>query len=75
MANWDTDTPNTPDTRFYLGSLTKAFTAMAILMLQEQGKLHVQDHLCSYIPNCPAPWQPISIQQVLTHTSGIPPTE
>lgn len=72
MANWDTQTPNTPDTRFYLGSLTKAFTALAILILQEQGKLHVQDHLCSYIPHCPAPWQPISIQQVLTHTSGIP---
>ena len=72
MANWDSQTPNTPDTRFYLGSLTKAFTAMAILMLQEQGKLHVQDHLCTYIPNCPVPWQPISLQQVLTHTSGIP---
>jgi len=72
MANWDTQTPNIPDTRFYLGSLTKAFTAMAIMMLQEQGKLHVQDRLCSYIPNCPAPWQPLGIQQVLTHTSGIP---
>ncbi len=72
MANQDTQSPNTPDTRFYLGSLTKAFTALAILMLQEQGKLHVQDHLCAYIPNCPAPWQSVSIQEVLTHTSGIP---
>lgn len=72
MANWDTGTLNFPETRFYLGSLTKAFTAMAILMLQEQGKLHVQDTLCTYIPNCPPPWKPISIQQVLTHTSGIP---
>ncbi len=72
MANWDAQTPNTPDTRFYLGSLTKAFTALAILMLQEQGKLHVQDPLCASIPSCPAPWQSISIQQMLTHTSGIP---
>ena len=72
MANWDTQTPTTPDTRFYLGSLTKAFTAMAIMMLQEQGKLQVNAPLCTYIPNCPAPWQPISLQQVLTHTSGIP---
>lgn len=72
QANWDTQTPNLPDTRFYLGSLTKAFTAMAILMLQEQGKLHVQDHLCAYIANCPPPWQPVSIQELLTHTSGIP---
>ena len=72
MANWDAQTPNTPDTRFYLGSLTKAFTALAILMLQEQGKLQIQAPLCSYIPNCPAPWQPLTVQQLLTHTSGIP---
>lgn len=71
-ANWDTSTPNTSRTRFYLGSLTKAFTAMSILMLQERGKLHVQDPLCTYIQNCPSPWQSISIHEVLTHTSGIP---
>ncbi|HEY0755160.1 MAG TPA: serine hydrolase domain-containing protein [Ktedonobacteraceae bacterium] len=72
LTNWDTQTYNLPDTRFYLGSLTKAFTALAILMLQEQGKLQVQAPLCTYIPNCPAPWQPLSVQQLLTHTSGIP---
>lgn len=71
MANWDTLTPNTPDTRFYLASLTKAFTAMSLLILQDQGKLHVQDHLCAYIANCPPPWQSLSIQELLTHTSGI----
>jgi CubicO group peptidase (beta-lactamase class C family) len=72
MANQGARTLNTPDTRFYLGSLTKAFTAMALMMLQEQGKLNVQDHLCAYIPACPPPWQPLSLQEVLTHTSGIP---
>ncbi len=72
LANEDSSLPNTPNTRFYLGSLTKAFTAMAILILQERGKLRVQDHLCTYIEDCPSPWQAISIQQVLTHTSGIP---
>jgi CubicO group peptidase (beta-lactamase class C family) len=71
-ANWDTATPNTPDTRFFLGSLTKAFTAMALLILQEQGKLHVEDPICTYIPNCPPPWQALSIHELLTHTSGIP---
>ncbi len=71
-ANWDTATPNTPDTRFFLGSLTKAFTAMALLILQEQGKLHVEDPICTYIPNCPLPWQALSIHELLTHTSGIP---
>jgi len=72
QANWDTATPNTPDTRFFLGSLTKAFTAMALLILQEQGKLHVQDPICTYISHCPPPWQSLSIQELLTHTSGIP---
>lgn len=71
-ANWDTSAPNTPDTRFYLGSITKAFTAMSILMLQQQGKLQVQKPICTYIPNCPPPWQPVSVHEVLTHTSGIP---
>lgn len=72
MANWDNSAPNTPDTRFYLGSISKAFTAMAILILQKQGKLQVQKPLCTYIPNCPSPWQPLSVHEVLTHTSGIP---
>src|SRR5437588_1229983 len=49
MADWDDQVPNTPHTKFYLGSTTKEFTAMAILILQEQGKLHVSDHLCPYI--------------------------
>ncbi|HAG97765.1 MAG TPA: hypothetical protein DDW33_09285 [Ktedonobacter sp.] len=72
VADWDDQAPNTPHTRFYLGSTTKQFTAMAILILQERGKLHVHDHLCSYIAHCPAAWQPLTIHELLTHTSGIP---
>ena len=72
MADWDDQVPNTPHTKFYLGSTTKEFTAMAVLILQEQGKLHVTDHLCSYIAQCPLAWQPVTIHEVLTHTSGIP---
>lgn len=64
--------PNTPQTRFRIGSITKQFTAMAILILQERGKLSVQDRLCSYISACPSDWQPITLQNLLTHTSGIP---
>jgi CubicO group peptidase (beta-lactamase class C family) len=64
--------PDAPQTRFRIGSITKQFTAMAILILQERGKLHVQDHLCLYITDCPTDWQPITLQQLLTHTSGIP---
>ncbi len=72
MADWDDQVPNTPHIKFYLGSTTKQFTAMAILLLQERDKLHVHDSLCSYIPHCPAAWQPLTIHEVLTHTSGIP---
>ena len=72
MADWSKQVPNTPHTRFYLGSTTKQFTAMAILILQEQNKLQVHDHLCSYIAPCPHPWQQVTIHQLLTHTSGIP---
>ena len=72
MADWEKQVPNTPHTKFYLGSTTKQFTAMAILILQERGKLHVRDHLCSYIAPCPPAWQTVTIHDLLTHTSGIP---
>jgi len=64
--------PNQPSTRFRIGSVTKQFTATAILLLQEQGKLHVEDPICLYISGCPATWKTITIQHLLTHTSGIP---
>ena len=72
LADEENNIPNTPQTRFRIGSNTKQFTAMAILILQERGKLHVQDHLCLYITDCPQDWQTITLQQLLTHTSGIP---
>jgi CubicO group peptidase (beta-lactamase class C family) len=63
--------PNTPQTRFHLGSISKQFTAMVILILQSQGRLNVQDPICDYIANCPAEWQDITIHHLLTHTSGL----
>ena len=63
--------PNTPQTRFRIGSVSKQFTAMAILILQSQGKLNVQDPICNYIAGCPAAWQDITIHHLLTHTSGL----
>jgi CubicO group peptidase (beta-lactamase class C family) len=72
MANLEAETPNTPQTKFRLGSLTKQFTAAAVLLLQERGKLGVQDAVCKYVENCPAAWQAVTIHHLLTHTSGIP---
>lgn len=65
--------PNTAQTRFHLCSMSKQFTAMAILILQSQGKLNVQDPICNYIASCPAAWQDITIHQLLTHTAGLSP--
>jgi CubicO group peptidase (beta-lactamase class C family) len=72
MANAEWDIPNTPQTKFRLGSITKQFTAASILLLQERGKLSVQDPICKYIAECPKAWEPITIHHLLTHTSGIP---
>jgi CubicO group peptidase (beta-lactamase class C family) len=72
MASIELDVPNTPQTVFRLGSITKQFTAMAIMMLQERGKLTVGDSICKHLADCPAAWQTITIRHLLTHTSGIP---
>ncbi|HET9906166.1 MAG TPA: serine hydrolase domain-containing protein [Anaerolineales bacterium] len=72
LADRDNNLPNTPQTKFRLASITKEFTAAAILMLQEQHKLNVEDPICRYIPDCPAAWQEITIHHLLSHTSGIP---
>ena len=64
--------PNTEHTQFRIASISKEFTAVAILLLQAQGKLDVHDHMCVYMPDCPPAWADITLHQLLTHTSGIP---
>jgi len=64
--------PNTPATKFRLGSIAEQFTAASILLLQERGKLNIQDQVKKYMPNSPAAWSKIAIYHLLTHTSGIP---
>ncbi len=70
-ANPEWKVANTPDTRFRIGSLTKQFTAAAILILEERGQLKVEDPLKKYFPNIPESWNGITIHHLLTHTSGI----
>ena len=74
MANLEHDVPNTPHTKYRLGSITKQFTAMAILILQERGKLKVEDKVKKYLPDAPKAWDEITIRHLLTHTSGSPTT-
>jgi CubicO group peptidase (beta-lactamase class C family) len=71
-ANLEWQIANDGDTKFRLGSLTKQFTAVAILLLQERGKLRLDAPLKTYLPDAPAAWDGITVQQLLNHTSGIP---
>jgi CubicO group peptidase (beta-lactamase class C family) len=74
FANAEWSVPNTPQTKFEIGSLTKQFTAAAILKLVQDGKLRFEAPVSEYLSNVPAAWSPITIHQLLTHTSGIPNT-
>jgi CubicO group peptidase (beta-lactamase class C family) len=69
-ANLELSVSMTPDNVFQIGSMTKQFTAIAILMLEEQGKLNVSDTISKFIPDYPAGGK-ITIHHLLTHTSGI----
>lgn len=71
MADYGHKVPNSSKTIFRIGSLTKQFTAMAVLMLEEKGRLDLNDPLSKYMPDYPE-GDKIRISHLLTHTSGIP---
>lgn len=71
MANLELNVPMKADNVLRIGSITKQFTAIAILMLQEQGKLNIQDDITKYLPSYPTNGKKITIEHLLTHTSGI----
>lgn len=71
-ANAEWEIPNSAATKFRIGSVTKQFTAAAILLLAEQGKLKLDDPLSRFVPSAPAIWRPVTIRQLLNHTGGIP---
>ena len=73
MANMEWNIPNTPDTKFRLGSITKQFTATVILQLVEQGKIKLDAKLSDYLPEYRKDvGDKVTIHHLLTHTSGIP---
>jgi CubicO group peptidase (beta-lactamase class C family) len=71
LANLELQVPMNPENVFELGSITKQFTAVAILMLQEQGKLSVQDPITKFFPDYPTDGNEITVHHLLNHTSGI----
>jgi CubicO group peptidase (beta-lactamase class C family) len=72
LANLPENTPMQPDMQLRMGSITKQFTAVGIMMLAEQGKLSVKDDIRKHLPDFPGKGTPITIEHLLQHTSGIP---
>ncbi|HKY05709.1 MAG TPA: serine hydrolase domain-containing protein, partial [Blastocatellia bacterium] len=70
LADRARSVPVTPQTRFYIASISKSFTAAAILLLQDRGKLRVEDRVARFIPDFPN-GDRVTIHHLLTHTSGI----
>jgi CubicO group peptidase (beta-lactamase class C family) len=71
LASVEHGTPITPMTTFGVGSITKHFTALAILLLEERGVLSRRDDVRIYLPELPDYGTPITIQDLLQHTSGL----
>lgn len=71
LADLEHNTPNTTETIFEAGSVSKQFTAASILLLATEGKLSVKDDVRKYIPELPVYDAPILIQHLLNHTSGL----
>jgi CubicO group peptidase (beta-lactamase class C family) len=70
-TDWRTHVPNTPETAFMLYSNTKQFTAAAILLLRDRGKLALNDPIAKHLGDCPPEWEPVTIHHLLSHTSGM----
>lgn len=71
MASLELGVPLSPDSVFRLGSITKQFTAVAVLMLAEEGKLSLADPITKHLPGYPTHGHVITVELLLTHTSGI----
>lgn len=70
-ANLEYDIPNTPSTIFHVASVSKQFTAFAILLLVEEGKLSLEDDIRKYIPEVPDFGHTITLRHLASHTSGM----
>lgn len=71
LANIEANSVATPKTVYEIGSLTKQFTATAVMMLVEEGKVSLDDKIPKYFPDAPPAWNRITVRHLLNHTSGI----
>jgi CubicO group peptidase (beta-lactamase class C family) len=72
LANLELDAPVTPDTVFELASVTKQFTAAAVMLLVEEGKVGLDDRITDYLAHAPDTWRAAMVRHLLTHTAGFP---
>jgi CubicO group peptidase (beta-lactamase class C family) len=72
LANVELDVAATPDSVFELASVTKQFTAAAIMLFVEEGRIGLDDPISQYLPNTPKAWEAITVRHLLTHTAGLP---
>jgi CubicO group peptidase (beta-lactamase class C family) len=70
LANVELQVPVKPETIFQSGSVGKQFTATAVMMLVEEGKIGLEDPLTKYFPDGPASWKQVTIRELLSHTAG-----
>ena len=75
QANIEHRVPVTSETIFQSGSVGKQFTAAAVMLQVEDGKLSLDDSITKYFADAPESWRPITVRHLLTHTSGIPDYE
>ena len=71
LANVEHQVPVKPETIFQSGSTGKQFTATAVMMLVEEGKLSLEDKITKYFTDAPESWRDITVRHLLTHTSGM----
>lgn len=72
LANREWGAPNDGDTRFRLGSITKQFTAVAIMILNERGLVDLDAPIRTWVPDAPPSWDQVTVRRLLVHTAGVP---
>lgn len=72
LANREWNLPNDGDTKFRLASVTKQFTAAAVMILHERGQVDLDAPVKTWLPDAPAAWDEVTVRSLLTHTSGVP---
>jgi CubicO group peptidase (beta-lactamase class C family) len=70
LANVELQVPVKPESVFQSGSVGKQFTATAVMMLVEQGKVSLEDPLTKYFKDAPASWKDVTVRELLSHTAG-----